>query len=112
AAVAEVLEQLPEFPQVVPQLRGRHGGVLPALPGVALAGDVGGRPEAVLADLPQDLLLPGVVEELHGGRVLLLLQPRHAVVRAPVGLLLGLAAELDPDGARYVGRPWQPGALH
>ena len=104
AVVAELLEQLAEVAEVGADAVGGDGGVLPALPGVLLARDAGGGPQARLADLPQVLLLGLVVEELHRRRVAHLLQVVHQLVRLVVGFLLGLAAELDQQPAAAFGQ--------
>ncbi len=69
AVVAVLLEQLAEVAEVRADAVGRHGGIFPPLPGVLLAGNAGGRPQARLADLPQVLFLRLVVEQLHRRRV-------------------------------------------
>ena len=104
AVVAEFLEQLAEVAEVGADAIGRDGRVLPALPGVLLAGDAGGRPEARLADLPQVLFLGLVVEELHRRRVGHRLQAVHQLAGLVVGLFLGLAAELDQEPAAPFGQ--------
>ena len=65
ALVAVLAGQLAELPQVAAELLGRHCRVFPALVGVRLAGDEGGRAEACLADLPDVRGLLLVVVELH-----------------------------------------------
>ena len=54
--------------QVVADALGRNGGVLPPGPRVDAAGLVRGRAQPGLADLPDLVLLLGVVEELHRRR--------------------------------------------
>ena len=68
--VAELLVELLQVAQVVAEPVGCDGGVLPALPGVAARRDVRGRAEPGLADLPQLVLVRGVVEERDVGVVL------------------------------------------
>ena len=42
ARVAVLFQQLAEITQIIPHALGRNGGILPAFPGVAHAGDEGG----------------------------------------------------------------------
>ncbi len=65
AVVAVLLEELAEVDEVILELVGMDGRVLPPLPGVLVAGDPRGCAEARLPHFPQVLLLGLVVEELH-----------------------------------------------
>ncbi|PSK58278.1 hypothetical protein B0E38_01503 [Streptomyces sp. 111WW2] len=94
AQVPELLEQAAQPPQVVAQLLGGDRRVLPALEGVGLARDVRGGAEPGLADLPQVLLVRGVVQERAVGVVLGAVHGLQHPVRPRVGLLDGVPAEL------------------
>ena len=70
AGVSELLVQPAQVAQVVPEPVDGDRGVLPALEGVGPVRHVRGRAEPGLADLPQLLLVLGVVEERDVGVVL------------------------------------------
>ena len=104
AIVAELLEQLAKVAEVGADAVGRHGRILPPLPGVLLAGDAGGRAQARLADFPQVFFLGLVVEELHGRRVAHPLQMLHQLAGLVVRFVLALTAELDQEPAPPFGQ--------
>ena len=93
--VAEVVEQCAEVAEVVPEAFGRHGGILPAFPGLVLPGGVGSRTETGLADLDQRFLFGGVIEELDVRGVFGALEVVEQGLRPSVGVVGVLAGELD-----------------
>ena len=116
--VAVLVEQLAQVAQVVADLVRRHGRVLPARPGVGLAGHPGGRAQAALAHLPDHLLLAAgrrTASSTAGSPASSSIV--HAAAGLGVGVLLAVAAELDQQAALArrqqgeVGRPRRPSAL-
>ena len=96
-AVAELVVQLLQVPQVVAEPVRVDGGVFPAFPGVAVAGHVRGRAEAGLADRPQLVLPGGVVVEGDVRLVLGVVQRAEHPLGGLVDLLAGVPAELDHE---------------
>ena len=101
-AVAELVVQLVQVPQVVPEPVRGDGGVFPAFPRVAVAGHVRGRAQAGLADRPQLVLAGGIVVEGDVGLMLGVVQGGEHVLGGLVHLVAGMATELDHEvrGAR------------
>jgi hypothetical protein len=104
ALVAILVEQLAQGAQVIPDPLRRDRGVLPARPGVRLAGHPGGGAQAGLADGPDRLLLLGVVEDLARRRARLALECLDQRAGLPLGFLPRLAAEFDQQPAAPLGQ--------
>src|SRR5574337_1484743 len=92
--IAVFIEQLVEVAQVAAELFWGHAGILPALPGVWLAGDEDGGTQCGFADGPELARFPWIIAELHGDVVSGLLEIHHQGAGAVVGLALAFAAEL------------------
>jgi hypothetical protein len=107
AVVRVPVEQLAKVAQVFAEPLGWRRRVLPSLPGIRLVGQPRGGAEPRLPDLPDTLLLLDVVEQLHGGRALRLLQLAHELLGLAVGLVRGLASVLDEQESLAIGQHGQ-----
>jgi len=113
ALVAVLAGELAKLTQVLADALGRDCRVLPALVGIGLAGEEGGRTEPRLAHAPDVLLRFGIVVELHPlRRTVAPLQLGHQVVGLPARLLLRLAAELDEQPSAAPGQHREVLAVH
>jgi hypothetical protein len=92
--VAEAFVESLQIPQVVTEPLRRHRGVLPALPRVAFAGHVRGGAQPRFADLPQLVLVRGIVEERDVRVVLGLAERVEQALTGRVDLVAGVGAEL------------------
>src|SRR5437763_15838537 len=69
AVVAIALGERVKLAQIIAGAVGRHGGILPALPSIGMAGDEGRGAEPGLAHLPDALLRLRVAEQFSRGSV-------------------------------------------
>ncbi len=102
--VVELGEQVAEVPEVAADLVGCHRRVLPPGVGRGLARHLGRGAQPRLADLPELLLLPAVLEELDRRRVVELLHRVDEARRLVVRFLFGVSAELDEQESLALGQ--------
>src|SRR6185312_1998506 len=95
--VAVFLVEPGEVAEIVAQALGRHRGILPGGPRLFLSRHAA-RADAVLADVPDLVLILGFLDEAHAlGVAPHPLQPRVGLLRLGIRLALLLGAELDEE---------------
>ena len=110
ALVAVLVEELAQIAKVVPESRGRDGGILPPFPRAQLARHVGGGAEARLAHGPDEALAFRVAED-GGASVAPLLHRVDEFLCVRVGFFAGVAAELHEQPSPASGRSEIPVGL-
>ena len=112
--VLVLVDQRLEFPQIRAEAVGRNRCVLPAFVVLGHAGYLRRRAQPFLAQVPDELLLGGIVEQLHRGWIAALLDALHALPRVRVGLRLVLvrrtrsAAMRCQSGMKFMSGGWSP----
>ena len=95
AAVLVLSHQHPKIAEVVPELRRRYGGILPAFPCERLSGDMRNGSQAGLANFPDFFCLALVAEQPNVGGVGIFVQGFNHLLGTIVSFGLRIAPELD-----------------